>query len=115
MSRRLPDDPAYWEGLARRVEAAAWAQRNGNERPVVAWLAARVPAVGVSALAAAAAALLWVQAPPAGTVPEVTAVDWAAALAPNDSLGRELSAGRPPALGRFVGGGSVVSDRRRQP
>src|SRR5262245_4360870 len=97
MTKRLPDDPAYWEHLAQRIENAAWSDREERSASVVGWLAQRGPLVAGSAIAAAALLLLALRAVGPGGAP-----DWTAAVVPNDALSRELGAARPPALGGLL-------------
>lgn len=109
-SRRVPEDPTYWEALATRIERAAWAER--AESATLAWLAARLPVLA-GALAAAAALLLWSSA---STPPRVNgADDWFGLVAPSDRVGREIAAAKAPALAALIVPAPTTNVERRKP
>ena len=102
---RLPDDERYWEALAARVERAAWAAHVDDDATVRGWLAARVPLVAGTSLAAAAALLAWAFGPSglAGAArADSPARMWAAALEPRDALGRRVGAAMPPRVAQLI-------------
>ena len=107
-SRRLPDDPAYWENLAQHIEQAVWNRRERQSLEVLEWLAARIPLMAGAALAAAAVLMLVVGefAAPRG-VRDGGSGDWTSVFAPRDTIGRQLSAARPPALGGLIAGAGL--------
>ena len=100
--RRLPDDPEYWEGLARRIQAAAWAQRASGSARTVEWLAMRAPGLISVSLAAAAAVVIWVSVASRPVAPAAEPNAWAAVLSPRDTIGRQVGAPRAPSLGALI-------------
>lgn len=102
----IPDEPGYWDTLAFRVANAARHRRSG-----VAWVGSRgrgwLAAACVAACAAIAIATVAARARSRRTE---AAMDLAAALAPNDPLGRALVAAvAPPSLAGLSPG--VTRDR----
>ena len=105
--RRLPDDPAYWEALASRIEQAAWDDRDVT-RTTVGWLSER--AAFIAGVSVAAAAVLVVLAGNMGVTrsePELAGSEWAAVFAPTDSLGRQVASARPPAFTQLLAGAAA--------
>lgn len=91
----LPNDPAYWESFARRIEGAAVARAGA-----LPWIAGHAPAVGMLALAASLFVVIAAARTHGG--PALDANLWTAAMAPSDPLGRSINAARPPRLGQLV-------------
>lgn len=94
--RGLPNEPAYWESLARRVEDAA--VRRAGALP---WIAGHASVVGVLALAASLVVVIATGRTGGGAADPGTNA-WIATFAPSDPLGRSLNAAEPPRLGRLV-------------
>jgi len=92
-TRKIPDDPAYWDGLAARV--AAGAGRGGFAR------FASTPAAWAAALLLATAAGLLVLAA-RGREPDDLGRELAAALAPADFPGGSLSGIEAPPVAALL-------------
>jgi len=100
--RRLPDDPAYWEGLASRIQEAAWAQRASGSVRTLEWLAMRAPGVISVSLAAATVVAVWLSIASRRIAPAAEPNSWAAVLSPRDTIGRQVGASRAPSLGALI-------------
>ena len=100
--RRLPDDPAYWEGLASRIQEVAWAQRASGSGRTLEWLAMRAPRLISVSLAAAAAVVIWLSVASRWIAPATEPNSWAAVLSPRDTIGRQIGAPRAPSLGALI-------------
>jgi hypothetical protein len=100
-SSKLPQDPDYWERLAREIREdaavplAAYAAACGRGREVWLDLLARRATWWVAA-AAAASAILWLSLPPRGPSPALAWIE--AALAPDGVAGTLVSGDTPPAV-----------------
>ena len=103
---RLPDDPAYWEALAQRIDARVDARGD-----FVGWLSERA---GFLALVLTTATTLLLTAValapvPRGASPSIAA--WAAAVSPPDPLGRSFGAASPPNLDRILIASGAMAPR----
>jgi hypothetical protein len=95
--RTLLDDPAHWEALARRIEQAASAREGA-----VYWIARRASGLSLVALAAAVALAIGAGALRAPVAQAGPVVEWAAVVAPSDSVGRWVSGTSAPPLGDLI-------------
>lgn len=91
----IPDEPGYWDTLAFRVANAARHRRSG-----LAWVGSRGRGwLAAACLAACGAIAIATVVARAGSRRTEAATDLAAAVAPNDPLGRALVvAVEPPSL-----------------
>lgn len=95
---RLPDDDAYWEALATRIERAAAPLLAAERTPArVWWTGPRLsPALAAAAIVAAGGA--WLFLPDRAPLPGGAALT-GAALAPSDPLGAAVFGDPvPPAI-----------------
>lgn len=113
--QRLPDDPAYWESLASRIEHAAWEQRAyGVSAHTADWLAMRAPVLMATSLAAAVVLAIWLSVAPQWSGRAAEASSWAVVLSPSDTVGRQIGATRPPSLGALIATTIPEKVRRQQ-
>jgi hypothetical protein len=87
----LPDSPAYWDSLARRITAAATQRQSA-----ISWLAGERAGWLAAAIACVAAVLLlWLPLKRRGDLP---GSGWTVALGPRDALGQQLIAPATPPM-----------------
>ncbi len=94
---QLPQEPEYWEGLARKIKANAAAPLASYAAAQDGWyavLAHRAP--WLVAATAAAMLILWITLPARETSP---AFRWmASSLAPNEMAGTLITGTEPPSV-----------------
>lgn len=111
---KLPNDPAYWDGLAARIrdDAVAPLAAYAAATPPTALSAAGGPgrdgwpdvlargAIWWLTAAATAIAVLWLTLPPRGASPAQTWIE--ASLTPDEPVGTLVAGDLPPAIGTVL-------------
>jgi hypothetical protein len=93
---RVPDDPAYWDALAERITVYAAREGGGS----LEWLTQSRAGWVAACLLLGAALFSMASSEGAASAPSA---DWFRALAPADSLGRDITtAEEPPAIGELL-------------
>lgn len=104
-SPRLPDDPAYWDGLSERIEAGAIPLLEPSGA-VIPFGRRWVPALAASAVLASLAAWPWL--PPSAPRWSDDGEVVTGALSASDPLAVLFSGGQPPTVESLLGAEALL-------